>query len=106
MVILGFFRYIWAQNAAPLANIAQGVCNNPLGQIAQSVLGQNATDTCNKVNLNKHCKQCSFLWHYNSHLWFHSYSYMGLSSGGKKTTIVDIEDIRSKRVSFSCYIVL
>jgi uncharacterized membrane protein len=52
MVILGFFMYIWAQNAAPLANIAQGVCNNPLGQIAQSVLGQNATDTCNKVNLN------------------------------------------------------
>jgi uncharacterized membrane protein len=43
MIILGFFMYVWAQNAAPLANFAHEVCNG---------LGLNATDTCKKVNLN------------------------------------------------------
>ena len=52
MIIIGAFVYIWAQNAAPLAGIAQDVCNSSVGQLGQSLLGGNATETCNKVNAN------------------------------------------------------
>jgi hypothetical protein len=55
LIILGLsgFFYIWAQNAEPLASIAQGVCNSPpTGQVGQSLLGQNAANTCAKINVN------------------------------------------------------
>ena len=82
-----------------LADIAQGVCNNPLGQIAQSVLGQNATDTCKQVNLNANIVSNAPFYGITIIIFGFILIAIGRSSDGKKTTIVDIEDIHSKYVS-------
>jgi hypothetical protein len=52
MVIIDPFIYIWAQNALPSAGPAQGVCNSSVEQLGHSLLGGNAIETYNKVNVN------------------------------------------------------
>jgi hypothetical protein len=47
MVGMAGFFWIWAANAAPLANIAQGVCN------VSNSLGIQFTGTCERIAANE-----------------------------------------------------
>ena len=67
--------YIRGLECNAISSIVAGVCDNPLGQMTQNILGQNATNTCNKINLNAtYHKIYTILCYSNSVLWSTTYA--------------------------------